>query len=105
MPRLYGRRARLNSVAARSGSEIDAAAPGGPPRSLLEVDALGSTPGTGAPASGKTLRRPTASLPLLRGWAGRRLSVGHAAEDLLHTRSRIPPATPPPLHQACGLAA
>src|SRR6266852_3301618 len=71
MPRGYGRRARPNSVAARSGSEMDAAAPGGPPRSPLEVDALGSTPGTGAPASGKMPRTPTASLRLLRGWAGR----------------------------------
>src|SRR5260221_12272850 len=52
-PRGDGRRTRSNSVAARSGSEMDAAAPGGPPRSLLEVDALGSAPGTEAPASGK----------------------------------------------------
>src|SRR5437870_5776264 len=79
MPRGYGRRARSGSVAARSGSEMGGAAPGGPPRSPPEVDAPGSTPGTGAPASGKTPRTPTASLLLLRAWAGRQLSGGHAA--------------------------
>src|SRR6266849_6055636 len=98
MPRGDGRGARSGSVATRAGTEMDAAAPGGPPRSLLEVDALGSTPGTGAPANGKTPRKPTASLRLLRGWAGRRLWGGHGAEDLLHTRSRRPPAIPLPLH-------